>query len=184
MDGVIGSLPPPQFTPEEQEDFENYRRARREEREKFRDRKDKQVSDWCKCGFCAVMDTDRECFCCNESECISQIRTGEAINCITKSSDFIEWVTRKTCLNADRNDKVLKGKRAYNSNRSATWRHLAYSKFISWLRAETLFGEQGRFHRFVIPACVVHSIRTKYPSEDGIYKGFKASRGQLAKYPA
>ena len=47
---------------------------------------------------------------------------------------------------------------------------------LEWL----LDGEAlGTNNRIVLPACIVNNIRPLYPSEDGLYVGFKWPRHDL-----
>lgn len=55
---------------------------------------------------------------------------------------------------------------------SRQYRLVAYRMVTEWaLKGEKL----GKGHRRVLPSCVVDLIRTKYPSPNGQYQGFKES---------
>ena len=181
MAGAIW-LDPPVCTPEEREIFRNHVRRREAERERFVGRIARQ--DWMQCGNCIIMSTDEECFCCRDSELIVDLCVRNNIHCITEHEDIHGWVTKKSCLNMMRNEEVIRGAKRYAHDRSEVWRYLSYSTFTMWLRAETNFCHEDRSQRFVIPACVIKIIRDKYPSEDGVYRGFNPKRGQAPRYPA
>jgi hypothetical protein len=51
---------------------------------------------------------------------------------------------------------------------SANMRHAAYRQFVYHIAGNT-----GKNRRLVIPSCVTWFIRSKWPSEDNNYRGFK-----------
>ena len=55
-----------------------------------------------------------------------------------------------------------------------TYRHAAYRQFCWWIHSRL-----GKGARRVIPLYVVWEIRTRNPSEDGKYTGFKTSSGEV-----
>ena len=49
-------------------------------------------------------------------------------------------------------------------------RLMAYRQFVCWVRKGQPLGKRNRV---TIPACVVNIIREAFPSQDGVYEGFK-----------
>ena len=47
----------------------------------------------------------------------------------------------------------------------STYRYIGYRQWTGWV-----YGRLGRFCRRPIPSCIVKSIRSSFPSEDGTYK--------------
>lgn len=112
---------------------------------------------WCKCGLCKIMPQEIENKCCGHKKCV------------TKHSRFF-----KLCLDPDvlqlaiRNSGDIRNDREDNSTRA--FRKAAYRQFIL-----DRYGYLGKGNRRVCPSCVVTAIRSKYPSQTGVYMGFKDS---------
>jgi len=98
--------------------------------------------------------------------------------CVTESQDFATL-----CLNPVVLKNVLV---ALNNVRGDNWnfsspdqatefqalRYAAYRQFMWWI-----FGRSGAKNRRVIPACVVHCIRQRFPKTDGDeYEGYHSAQ--------
>ena len=113
------------------------------------------VVDWCVCRHCRPMPQEVENKCC-------KLRT-----CITTTARF-----EKLCLDQDvlqlcvRNMGEVRNDRDDNSTRS--FRKAAYRQFIL-----ARHGHLGKGNRRVCPSCVVMKIRQHYPSQTGVYMGYR-----------
>lgn len=114
---------------------------------------------WCKCGMCQIMPQDIENKCCSQRRCV------------TIHSRF-----SKLCLDPDvlqvaiRNRGDIRNDRDDNSTRA--FRKAAYRQFVL-----DRYGYLGKGNRKVCPSCVVTAIRRQYPSQTGVYMGFRAEWG-------
>ena len=121
---------------------------------------------WCHCNRCRPMPTAQEQLCCRleDGDCILIEHAGP-INQLVLSRRALEVAVHNHNEYCVQND---------DPNSNNTLRHMAYRKFILWRR-----GFLGAGNRVVIPSCVVWSIRDRYPSADGNYKGFVPSRDNI-----
>jgi hypothetical protein len=130
------------------------------------------------------MPTDKECFCCSESDLIIRVRGSN--DCITEHKSFKSTVLNMDTLNTARHilksftkDPEMKHKLTGTENRM--WRFIAYRQIVSWINS---WNTLGRHHRIVIPACAVIKIRELYPELSGDYVGYKTSvPGEEPEYP-
>ena len=72
-----------------------------------------------------------------------------------------------------RRTQVIKKKRRKQrsdafDNKARRW--TAYGQFVFWIHA----GPIGESVRKVLPSCVYNAIRSKFPSNDGMYSDFAA----------
>lgn len=110
---------------------------------------------WCKCDFCQVMPQEIENKCCGQRWCV------------TRHSCF-----QKLCLYPDvlqltiRNRGDIRNDREDNSTRS--FRKPSYRQFVL-----DRHGYLGKGNRKVCPSCVVKVVRQHYPSQTGVYMGFR-----------
>lgn len=110
---------------------------------------------WCKCRVCTVMPQEIENKCCGRRRCV------------TSYSRF-----SKLCLDPDvlqlciRNRADIRNDRDDNSTRA--FRKAAYRQFVL-----DKYGYLGKGNRKVFPACVVKKIREHYPSQTGVYMGYR-----------
>ena len=110
---------------------------------------------WCKCAVCAIMPQDIENKCCGQRRCV------------TTHTRF-----QKLCLDADvlqlsiRNRGDIRNDQEDNSTRS--FRKAAYRQYVL-----DRYGYLGKGKRKVCPSCVVKTIRRHYPSQTGVYMGFR-----------
>ena len=110
---------------------------------------------WCKCGVCTLMPQDIENKCCGQRRCV------------TTHTRF-----QKLCLDPDvlqlaiRNRGDIRNDQEDNSTRS--FRKAGYRQYVL-----DRYGYLGKGNRKVCPSCVVNTIRTNYPSQTGVYMGFR-----------
>lgn len=149
----------PRFTEHEKIEFQKKKKEKEELLNRMAGRN--KVLHWCCCQKCILMNEDQECYCCQESAYINEIRVASEIQieCITQNHDFYNFVLNKKLLNIFRSEKVRKGDNRFRDNRSAVWRYIAYSMIVKWLRSETNFGDEALGLRYVIPSCIVNVIR-------------------------
>ena len=147
------------------------------------DRLHRPVEEWCSCGECKPMDTEKEHVCCNESHFITAHR-GEH-RCISQVGMFKELVVSEDGLvysrymysmnitDPDKRDRFLKKKLNQKE-----LRFMAYRTFINMLSCRDF----DRNVRYILPACVVSQIRAKFPNENGEpytgYVSLKSKDGQ------
>ncbi|XP_065282067.1 P2X purinoceptor 7-like [Dermacentor albipictus] len=120
---------------------------------------------WCQCGHCRAMETQRESVCCTELDRVDALRGNEA--CITSHPTFVQ-----ACLNVHALEVAYY---ALMEDRPALvealeihrrYRYTAYRQFARWV-----WHRLGRGNRKVLPSCVVAAVRDAFPSE--MYTGFK-----------
>lgn len=110
---------------------------------------------WCKCGVCQIMPQEIENKCCGQRKCV------------TTHTRF-----QKLCLDPDvlqltiRNRGDIRNDREDNSTRS--FRKASYRQYVLGH-----YGYLGKGNRKVCPACVVNVVRCYYPSQTGVYMGFR-----------
>jgi len=110
---------------------------------------------WCKCGVCQIMPQEVENKCCGQRRCV------------TTHTRFT-----KLCLDPDvlqlaiRNRGDIRNDREDNSTRS--FRKASYRQYVL-----DRYGYLGKGNRKVCPACVVKVVRGHYPSQTGVYMGFR-----------
>ncbi|XP_038163456.1 uncharacterized protein LOC119798171 [Cyprinodon tularosa] len=141
---------------------------------------------WCKCGNCQAMPTEEESICCVDWDLLMppledlNISTDETEStsqrlCVTQNTDYPPLLTRGVLEMFFHVPKINWKKRPRpagpNNTLSADqYRLVAYRVVLEWI----LKGERlGKDSRRVLPACIVTSIRSSYPSPDGVYTGFK-----------
>lgn len=116
--------------------------------------------EWCKCGHCAAMPTQEENKCC----------TRAARPCVTRTNLFSQLVLDANVLELAmryREDVLVLNNNRNNEN----FRHAAYRQYVLWQH-----GRLGRGNRRVVPSCCVIAIRTRYPSANGLYRGYVPAR--------
>lgn len=110
---------------------------------------------WCKCNECVIMPLEIENKCCGRRRCV------------TSYSRF-----RKLCVDPDvlqlciRNRADIRNDRDDNSTRA--FRKAAYRQYIL-----DRYGYLGKGNRKVCPSCVVKTVRRNYPSQTGVYMGYR-----------
>ena len=111
---------------------------------------------WCKCGVCIPMAQQIENKCCGQRRCVTTF---------ARFSKFcIDPDVLKLCI---RNRAAIRNNPDDNSTRA--FRKAAYRQFIL-----DRYGHLGKGNRKVCPSCVVKTIRRNYPSQTGVYMGYRA----------
>lgn len=111
--------------------------------------------NWCICGKCREMPTQKERKCCKRRTCLSLDQT------------FYEVCQNGTTLEVAINSRCDIRVDVPSFDRK-TLRHTAYRQFVMWRH-----GPLGAGNRVVIPSCCVWAIRMKYPSPDNRYTGYR-----------
>ena len=118
---------------------------------------------WCVCGHCAQMTSEMENICCGMQPraCLSQLPHMD-IYILDQMVLHLQQVYRNDifALHAEDNDNINKA-----------FRHASYRQFILWQFGRLIAGD-----RHVIPSCVLCRIRQTYPSELGVYTGYRPGR--------
>eukprot|EP00112_Aurelia_sp_Birch-Aquarium-sp1_P026496 Seg941.3 transcript_id=Seg941.3/GoldUCD/mRNA.D3Y31 product="P2X purinoceptor 7" protein_id=Seg941.3/GoldUCD/D3Y31 len=121
---------------------------------------------WCECGNCTQMPTGRESLCCREILRVRLKADENNLVCIADNDDF-----KVICLNQA---VVLTALYQYIEDETylddtetfELYRYISYRQFVRWI-----WHRLGKHKREILPACVVSSIRRKFPSDE--YTGFK-----------
>ena len=101
------------------------------------------------------MATEEENKCCGKLRCVTSFVTFQ--NTCTDRDVLVMAIRGRSDIRAEEPD--------YSTN---SFRKAANRQYILWK-----FKKLGRGNRRVCPSCVVITIRHLYPSNDGIYIGFK-----------
>ena len=119
-----------------------------------------EAPDWCHCGRCVSTNLSRiERRCCRQT-------SGD---CCLLDQDLQHAVLQEAVVRTAINSERLILAQVYGDGYSnRRMRHKAYGQFVALTVGATGFGT-----RVVVPACVVAAIRSKWPSADGVYTGFK-----------
>ncbi|XP_057290742.1 P2X purinoceptor 7-like [Hydractinia symbiolongicarpus] len=110
---------------------------------------------WCVCGQCIEMEEERDQVCCQNN-----IKNHE-------NAEFRHLILDDRVL-----DLAMRGNSdwlqyPFDPEENACWRYTAYRQYIMWF-----WGHLGSGNRKVIPSCILRKIRERFPSVDGIYRGF------------
>ena len=111
--------------------------------------------DWCNCG---PTQAENKCCCRRRSQCTSTL---DLFQLIVLNGNVLDIAMRY------REDVLALDHPRNNEN----FRHMAYRQFILWQH-----GRLGQGNRRVFPSCCVLAIRARYPSQNGIYTGYRPSR--------
>ena len=116
--------------------------------------------EWCNCGQCMAMPTQEENKCCARTRrpCVSR---QALFNQIVLDANILDIAMRY------REDVLVLNNNRNNEN----FRHAAYRQFVLWQH-----GRLGRGNRRVVPSCCVLAIRSRYPSPNGVYTGYRPAR--------
>ncbi|XP_056014380.1 P2X purinoceptor 7-like [Ostrea edulis] len=124
-------------------------------------------TDWCTCGYCVLMPTQRESICCCEIDRVNSKKdsSDRKLSCITQHPGF-----SLVCLD------VYVLETAYYQYRSQYGelqtsieernRYTSYRQLVRWC-----WGYLGKNVRVPLPSCAIQKIRAAFPSED--YEGFR-----------
>ncbi|CAH2319878.1 P2X purinoceptor 7-like [Pelobates cultripes] len=123
-------------------------------------------TDWCSCGLCIKIPSEEESLCCQEVRNLRKHLTSDS-DCITRHERFHQF-----CLDEEMVYLIFRTLGTYTS-RPAEWdynrklRKTAFRSFTCWIH-EFLGARNSR----PIPACVVNSIRKKFPDPENVSFGF------------
>ena len=128
--------------------------------------------DWCICGKCETLPEGEISYCCSDVGVVRDMMETEN-QCITEHSKFCNFI-----LNRDALEMATYGHKTISypdkddqDSFHQLLRHTAYRSFLNLLEFHGL----GKNNRYRLPACVIQSIRSKYPSISNEYVGFKES---------
>ncbi|XP_060793031.1 uncharacterized protein LOC132896311 [Neoarius graeffei] len=145
---------------------------------------------WCTCFKCEVMQTEVECYCCQEWDLvmprmqdisIDEEADASASVCITNNKDLPALLTAGVLETFFHIPKINWKKRPRPAGpdgqlSAEQYRLVAYRIIMEWaLKGEKL----GPGNRRALPSCVVALIRKTYPSPNGQYVGFKESNDAM-----
>lgn len=136
----------------------------------------KPVETWCTCGRCENMPTEKESYCCDESEMVAEIR--QDFNCVTEAEQFCNLIESKDTLKYSRylmsfqiDDKSERKKYMSEPLTNTMLRYLSYRTFVSLVNCHQ---SMGKWNRVTLPACVVSRIRYLYPDPNENYTGYSS----------
>lgn len=112
---------------------------------------------YCTCGNCREMPTEVENKCCGKIHCLRE-----------------RHLFSKYCLDVDYLRQSIRERSDYRAERfeftNRSLRKASYRQYVLWR-----YGKLGQGNRRVVPSCIVLAIRRIYPSQDGVYMGYKES---------
>ena len=139
------------------------------ETQNFVTRLDKDVLTWCTCGDCKTMESELECYCCQESTIISDfLLSGKDVACVTELPILKKTVEEKDVLELQGSGLRAVSRDNEGMIKPEGYRFIAYTTFLQMCTLR--FCGKGR--RYVVPSCVVSRIRDLYPSPNGKYTDF------------
>ena len=124
-----------------------------------------EIPDWCKCQNCRPVPTAEENKCCKRT-----VRP-----CITTNPLFTQLVLDANVLDLAmhfREDVLVLDHPRNNEN----FRHFAYRHHVLWQHGGIV---QGNLRG--IPSCCVLAIPSRYPSPNGIYRGFRPAKMEFTQ---
>ena len=111
--------------------------------------------EWCKWRHCYIMPQEIENQCCEHRNCVTLSRRYRKL-CL--DAEFLQLSSRNVCdIRNDREDNSMRA-----------FRRQAYRHYML-----DTHGRLGKGRRRVAPSCVVTCIRQHYPSQTGVYMGFR-----------
>ena len=132
-------------------------------------RLEESVSSWCECGNCRMMETDLECYCCQESTVICDLlMDGEDLMCVTELPIFKRTIEEREVIELQESGMREVRRDADGQFKPESCRFIAYTTFLQMCSLRLC----GKGRRYVIPSCVVSRIRDLYPAPDGKYTDF------------
>eukprot|EP00794_Sanderia_malayensis_P012428 gene12428-13713_t len=114
-----------------------------------------ETPSWCKCGQCIEMPTQAERACCQNDAKKHEHPLFEN-HCLTEHNLELAMQSNADHLNYP-----------FDPSNNACWRYTAYRQYTIWV-----WGKLGRSNRKVIPSCIVHKIRKRFPDHNAVYTGF------------
>lgn len=148
---------------------------------------ERKNSTWyCTCGQCKACSEERDSFCCNEFNRAQPlleelhlrydaIDLPDEVVCVTNHEDLANHTNRGILTTFFRSPRINWSKNSVPEMPDGTlsnrqFRLVGYRLVLEWLlRGEKL----GHGIRVNFPSCLKWAIRSKYPSETGIYTEFR-----------
>jgi hypothetical protein len=161
---------------------ERRKQERQEEEELIRIRSGPK-EDWCECKKCEPLDSPLDNLCCrNDGTVLGWL--SEEVLCITEHEGFECAVMNEHVLGMVKHDvlrytKDKEKRQELLSKSPKSHRFLAYRNFVSWINSGRKLGKSNRVR---IPACVVNTIRQRWPDPTGSYVGFRVSDEEHLDY--
>ena len=124
---------------------------------------------WCKCSNCVTMESEIECYCCQESSLIFESVLKETNKCVTELNVFRKMIEETEVLEVQSFGQKGVCRDMEGKIKPESLRHIAYGTFLQICSLRFI----GKGRRYVLPSCVVKRIRELYPSPDGHYVDFK-----------
>ena len=120
-----------------------------------------QTLSWCWCEKCVIQSSSRECVCCWEEINTDDLR-GSA-KCVTLAENFPNLCLNRHVLEtaiAQERHKEGKSPGRKRPIPKKEFRYHAYKNYIYWVHRHEL----SKNVRYVIPSCVINSIRENFPN--------------------
>ncbi|KAG8546342.1 hypothetical protein GDO81_019200 [Engystomops pustulosus] len=121
---------------------------------------------WCKCATCVSLPTEMESVCCQEIEKLKSHLQGRS--CITEHPIFQLYCQREDVVNI--NLRLVRRFPPPASELNKCLRRVCYRAFSAWIH-----GYRGEEGPKPIPACVVHKVRSRFPSLQNVFTNFRFS---------
>ncbi|XP_065195099.1 P2X purinoceptor 7-like [Sycon ciliatum] len=140
-------------------------------------------TDWCECGQkCTAMPNRLECLCCQDAAVTVELVRRYDVSCITDLADYDIVILHRGVLSTALRGYFDMRKQPMPVTEEPDNRSLRYAAY----RQYTLYvhGKLGKHVRCRIPACVVNTIRQRYPNPAGVpYQGFNEASEDIAQWP-
>ncbi|XP_077154699.1 uncharacterized protein LOC143817299 [Ranitomeya variabilis] len=121
-------------------------------------------STWCQCENCISLPTEMESLCCQEIEKVKSQLQGRA--CITEHPFFKLFCQNEASVNVMLRIIYRFPPPAAEKNRYL--RQVCYRGFSAWI-----YGYRAEGDERPIPACVVHKVRSAFPSLQNVFTRFR-----------
>ncbi|KAM3933290.1 P2X purinoceptor 7-like [Leptodactylus fuscus] len=130
---------------------------------------------WCRCDNCISLPTEMESVCCKEIEKLKDHLEGRS--CITEHPLFTLFCQKEDIVNI-----MLRNIHRCpppDAEKNRYLRRVCYRTFSAWIH-----GYRGEGDKKPIPACVVHKVRSAFPSLQNVFTGFRFTGDPPAEHMA
>jgi hypothetical protein len=116
------------------------------------------------------MEMEAECRCCKEIKQVADrcAEASEDVPCMTLHPGFNKVTLNPWVLQAVYNSYRQQYGEMDHHTLHERYQYTAYLNFVRWC-----WGYSGKRVHVVLPACVVNTIREKFPSDSARYEGFE-----------